>query len=85
MLNNELNAKGCQPDRCVFPEQETGLLLLSPQGRLEGQVRPIRYLFQRFFILLHSKRNAEEPPHYKKKDKRENNFSVEYSPVITVL
>jgi len=38
---------GCQPGRCVFPEQETGLLLLSPQGRI--------------------KRNAVEPPHYKKR------------------
>jgi hypothetical protein len=50
MLNNELNAKGGQPGRCVFPEQETGLLLLSPQGRLEGQVRPIRYLLRDFLF-----------------------------------
>jgi len=76
---------GCQPGRCVFPEQETGLLLLSPQGRFEGQVRPIRYLLRNFLFYFIVKRNAVEPPHYKKKDKRENNFSVEYSPVITVL
>jgi hypothetical protein len=84
MLNNKLNAQGV-PTRPMFLSRTGNWAVIAlTAGRVGGTGTSLPLSFERFFIVLHSKRNALEPPHYKKKYKRENNFSVEYSPVITV-
>jgi hypothetical protein len=67
MLNNELNAQRVPTRPMCLSRTGNWAVIALTTGKVgrTGTSHPL--FFERFFILLHSKRNAVEPPHYKKR------------------